>query len=261
MEPKNNQNYLKKYDEKSFDKLQYKLVFNSYEYLSIFKKTEKIVAALYLITGLISDSEPIKLQIRKISLQILSYTLTLKQLNLSKSKEALNDISVGISEVISLLKVASVSNHISPMNYSLIHQELVTLMGSLNTFDLGSISDNGLVLTQDFFNIPENNLVVSKVAAQPVFSKGQYRTPVSIKDKQSSQTLINQPNQKDNLKDSRRETIVRLLKGGKPLGIKDFASEIKDCSEKTIQRELIDMVENGVLKKTGERRWSTYSLV
>ena len=51
-----------------------------------------------------------------------------------------------------------------------------------------------------------------------------------------------------------------MLKGGAKLTIKDFAKNIKDCSDKTIQRELISMVTSGVLKKEGERRWSKYFL-
>jgi len=44
------------------------------------------------------------------------------------------------------------------------------------------------------------------------------------------------------------------------LSVKDFTRVIKDCSEKTIQRELLDLVEKGIVKKEGERRWSRYSL-
>jgi len=32
------------------------------------------------------------------------------------------------------------------------------------------------------------------------------------------------------------------------------------CGEKTLQRELVSMVGDGVLKKSGEKRWSRYFL-
>jgi len=51
------------------------------------------------------------------------------------------------------------------------------------------------------------------------------------------------------------------LKNQSNLTIKDFSKVITDCSEKTIQRELLDMVEKGIIKKEGERRWSKYSLM
>jgi predicted HTH transcriptional regulator len=60
---------------------------------------------------------------------------------------------------------------------------------------------------------------------------------------------------------NRQNIILGLLKKKKELTIKDIAQVIKDCSEKTIQRELIAFIDSGVLKRTGERRWSKYSLV
>ncbi len=36
------------------------------------------------------------------------------------------------------------------------------------------------------------------------------------------------------------------------------ASFLVSCSEKTLQRELVSMVKDGVLNKTGKKRWSRY---
>jgi hypothetical protein len=261
MDSKHQENYLKKYDEKSLEKLQSRVVFNDPAYLFVFKKTEKIVAALYLVTNLISDIEPIKWQIRKISIGLMSDILAFKRLFSPGSRQTAAGLMTTISEIISLLKIASLSEHISSMNYSVIQKELVLLMDSLQNVHTGVVGSGSLVLPQDFFHVPDpippqgspTNYSVPSVFP----SKGQYKTSPSIKDNQTSQTP--KDSSKD-VKDSRRDTMLRLLKAGKPLGIKDFAKEIKDCSEKTIQRELIAMVENGVLKKTGERRWSLYSL-
>lgn len=263
MDSKHQENYLKKYDEKSLEKLQSKVVFNDPAYLFVFKKTEKIIAALYLITNLISDNEPIKRQTRKISLGLMSDMLALKRLSSSQTKQAVVGLTATISEIISLLKIASFADQISSMNYSVIQRELVLLMDSLQSIHSETIGSGSLVLAQDFFNVPMSvgnpptspqpspvsfpaAKVFQSTAPQAFPTKGQYRTNIGVKD---------------NLKDSRHQKMLQLLKDGKSLGIKDFAREIKDCSEKTIQRELLAMVESGVLKKTGERRWSLYSLV
>lgn len=58
----------------------------------------------------------------------------------------------------------------------------------------------------------------------------------------------------------RRATILALLQRKDRLTVKDVSAVIKDCSEKTIQRELLALVAQGVLVKEGERRWSTYRL-
>ena len=258
MDSKSQENYLKKYDEKNLDKIQSRLVFNDPGYLYIFKKTEKVTAALYLITNLVSDSEPIKWQIRQKSLKILSDILSLKRLSVTQAKGVINDLLAHVSEIISLIKIASISNHISAMNHGVMYKELVLLLNNLDSLNSESFSGGNLMLPQDFFNVPEPIFQQTVQPSVSVFSKGQYKTNVAVKDNSSQQ--VEMPN-KDTIKDNRRETIIRLLKLGKPLGIKDFSVEIKGCSEKTIQRELIDMVEKGVLKKTGERRWSVYSLV
>ncbi|MEK7538555.1 MAG: hypothetical protein AAB552_01810 [Patescibacteria group bacterium] len=62
-------------------------------------------------------------------------------------------------------------------------------------------------------------------------------------------------------KDSRQTRILKLIKDNKEVTIKDITFYFPELSEKTIQRELISLVEANVLKKSGERRWSRYSLV
>ena len=253
MDSHNRENSIKKYDEKSLEKLQSRLVFNDPAYLFVFKKTEKIIAALYLITNLISDNEPIKWQIRKVSVNLVSDMLALKRLSSVQARSLIVGVITSISEIISLLKVALISNQVSTMNYSIVQRELTLLISNLESINPEVVGNGGVILPQDFFDVP---VMAPAVANTQTFSvKGQYRTPNVIKDNQT------QSIPKDSLKDSRRENILKLLKVGKPLGIKDFVREIKDCSEKTIQRELLAMVENGVLKKSGERRWSLYSLV
>lgn len=61
-------------------------------------------------------------------------------------------------------------------------------------------------------------------------------------------------------KNSRQSVIISLLKRKKEIMIKDVSPLISGCSEKTIQRELSAMVQAGILRKTGEKRWSKYSL-
>ena len=42
------------------------------------------------------------------------------------------------------------------------------------------------------------------------------------------------------------------------VSIKDISAQFTDCSEKTIQRELNDLVIKGRIKKSGSKRWSRY---
>jgi len=75
----------------------------------------------------------------------------------------------------------------------------------------------------------------------------------------------------DELKKQRQDSIISIIKtinGGAT--IKDIKDKVQvnpkqfpalvSCGEKTLQRELVSMVKNGVLDKTGEKRWSKYFL-
>jgi DeoR/GlpR family transcriptional regulator of sugar metabolism len=63
------------------------------------------------------------------------------------------------------------------------------------------------------------------------------------------------------IKKERRDQIIAVIKRKKYVSIKDITLFVRNISEKTIQREIVAMVEEGVLKKEGNKRWSTYSLV
>jgi predicted HTH transcriptional regulator len=60
---------------------------------------------------------------------------------------------------------------------------------------------------------------------------------------------------------NRKTSILNFIKQNKEAQIKDILTHIGDCSEKTIQRELNELIKDGVLKKEGDRRWSKYSLL
>jgi DeoR/GlpR family transcriptional regulator of sugar metabolism len=62
-------------------------------------------------------------------------------------------------------------------------------------------------------------------------------------------------------KSDRRQSILDVVKQKREVTIKDISSVVLDCSEKTIQRELNDLLLQGLIKKTGERRWSKYSVL
>ena len=97
-------------------------------------------------------------------------------------------------------------------------------------------------------------------------------------DRKSTHRLIG-GNNFEILKNKRRESILKIIKtcpslptgqagsgGAKPNGvsIKDIVIAMQSLGEatgeKTLQRELVSMVKDNVLKKTGEKRWSQYSL-
>lgn len=52
--------------------------------------------------------------------------------------------------------------------------------------------------------------------------------------------------------------ILDVIKKSNGVSIKDISKVVQGCSEKTIQRELSTLIEQGAIIREGERRWSTY---
>lgn len=77
--------------------------------------------------------------------------------------------------------------------------------------------------------------------------------PVTLKDNIKGQTK--ETNKGHN---ERAERILAVIRKQGSVSIKGIAAVIKDCSEKTIQRELAWLIRQGFVKRVGERRWSQY---
>lgn len=157
---------------------------------------------------------------------------------------ALDAFTATSNTLISFLNISSVSGLISSMNSSIIIREIEMLMEFLHKNIPHEVHSAGYILSDTFF---------ATDTAQPL-DKG-HNLVLRTLDKPKNKTILI----KDK-KNSRQENIINLLKKDSNLTIKDFTKVIKDCSEKTIQRELILLVEKGLIKRIGERRWSTYSL-
>ncbi len=211
------------------------------EFAFIFKKTEKLASAVYMITNLFSDNEPMKWSLRKKVSELLSYIITYKDIRQSDLPNFSNNAKTRISELVSFLEVSMLSGLVSQMNFSILKQEFYNLVEALSTSSMKADSASSLI-PRSFFNTALPQTFVSRPVENVI------KDTISLKDNVGFKST------------NRQNIILGLLKKKKDLTIKDIAVIIKDVSEKTIQRELIALIEAGVLKKTGERRWSKYSL-
>lgn len=225
-------------------------LFNNGEYLVFsLKKTEKIVSAIYLITSLIKDNEPMKWELREGSMSLLSVLMTLNGVEAVDKNRLLQSFFLSSVQLISYLNISRTSGLISSMNSKLIIDEIHMLVEYIKQQTLSSVHSAGFILSDSFF--------ATDMPAQSAKKEGLNHTLNASHDKLAKNKAIIIKDKKD----TRKNHIIELLKKSSNLTIKDFVRVIKDCSEKTIQRELIDLVKTGVVKKEGERRWSTYSLM
>ena len=247
MDNKENQNNQSPFN----DPLRWKSLgfFSAEEYLIyIFKKTEKITSALYLVSGLLKDDEPMKWELRGKSMDLLTSSFTASSSLPGDKNAVIQSLFSAALETVSLLNVARISNLISEMNHTLLIKEIDHILGMLRDRLAQSAEKAGYVLSESFFKTPD------------LYSTG-FRNPNEgqLLKMKSREGDLSRPENIDK-KQKRQENIINMLKGQGNLTIKDFSKVIKDCSEKTIQRELLELVDKGLVKKEGERRWSRYSL-
>lgn len=204
-------------------------------------KAERLVSALYMVTDLINTNDPIKWQLRKLGVVLLTEVGKLLESSPAERKKIINSTREVIAEILSLLEVAVNSGLISRMNYSLLKKEFVStplLLERVSKEDspksIGQIQGH---------SIGQVKMVKDKVFLSPI-----------------GQNLITQNNQNKVKKEARKSQIIKVFDGGKILSLSDLSDMFRDFGPKMIQRDLLDLVKSGALKKTGDKRWSRYSL-
>lgn len=248
--------------------------------LFVFKKTDKLVKAIYLLTGLMSEKEPMRERTRALANKMLENSLNMSDRIWGEETYQKNLLSA-ISEVSVLFDIAENTKMMSKMNHQIISSELIKLADFMVTssanYSSAKIAFEPNLFDGDYNFIPEQTFQVlppvqntNIVKNDPIkdtnnSSKGQIDTTTgntkNIEKEKVSVTKTSAPIKIVKDKNNRQEIILSMLKSGVKLTIKDFAQNIKDCSEKTIQRELLNLVSKGTLKKEGERRWSKYFIV
>jgi hypothetical protein len=102
--------------------------------------------------------------------------------------------------------------------------------------------------------------VVEKRVKEEMVAPVAVNTIVEDDSKQDDSNKVESVAKSVMQKNERQQVILSIIKEIGESSIKDISDNIKDCSEKTIQRELNTLIYDGVLKKIGERRWSKYVL-
>lgn len=237
-----------------------------------FKKIENITAAIFLVTSLVSDREVLKSSLREHALGCLSGIVSL----VGKPNIDVTDLHLIAAKVIyinSLLDIAFWSGIVSQMNVAILQKEISRTYKSLN--DLASRYKTNFFINASFFKSDEEiydsikDIVQDRTPSQPAAEHQQHKGQdkrQAIKDTVSHvrNVLNNVPltaAAPDESRAKRRAAILDMLKQKGNLSVKDFLAVVPEYSEKTIQRELGALVDEGIVKKEGERRWSTYSLV
>lgn len=201
----------------------------------ILDKIQKLTSALYRVTDLLSDKEPLKWILRDKSLKIYNnlLSLLLSEDDVRDKNELLNKTMNSLSQVINLLGLASDGTSISSINFKILEKEY----NNLKSFVEGKRGD-----------IVSEQKLLAGFTEEKKDSKNYIRHSIGHDNKR----------QNNNGSDERKGKIINILKNQGSKTISEISSNFQGISEKTIQRDLIYLAKNNKVKTEGERRWRKY---
>lgn len=244
----------------------------------VFKKISRISSAMYVISDFIKDTEPLKFSLRSVCNNFISKTDLFKD-NRTFIKHATGElVSLRL-----LVELGISSKNISSMNGLILLKEIDDLLEILAS---ETTHGSEYLIPKDFLRVDKNEIDL-KVSSPwkdhsphskfPYASensyighKGQINDKGQVKDNRGQINVTDRNRQIKRDLDAvsetssefdRRNQILGIIRDKGNITIKDISTIIKDCSEKTIQRELVALLASGKIKKTGERRWSRYHAV
>lgn len=225
------------------------LLANQHYFNYVFKKTEKIICVVFYIVQNHKDIEGHKIQtvrdIQNAAKNVLDVILTTLSLEHHEAKPQLVQAAALFVTLQSYLAVGQSIGIFNEDVVQVLNSEIDGVMRSMNKY----LENENISL--DFTSVD----LVNKKKQQNKFT-----TPhLGAADRSQRTTTTTQ--RSTATASTRRDQIITIIMDKKTVSIKDLSIEIKDCSEKTIQRELNTMIQNGVIRREGQRRWSTYSLL
>jgi hypothetical protein len=235
------------------------------------KKTEKLVTALYMVTDCMDTDDALKEKLRLLGVELLSHNHKLSTLLPAEKHPHIVTSLNYIFEILSFIEVANTIGYVSDMNTAILKKEFNILVGELENH-LPREKHFQFSLDEEMFRVPAD---VPK--AESLSLKGMVDISTQSNKRTNYMSFINKTNTNvlykptlaidyKKVKTDRVEKIMSIIKDksnstNDGATIKDISIDITDCSEKTIQRELNELIEKGEIKKTGDKRWSRYSVI
>lgn len=222
-----------------------RLVQDETYYRYIFKKTEKVVSVIFFVSNSIqtdAKSERVVEDILETAQNVHNAVIATLSVRAHLSEEPLRAFAHSLIALDSKLRVATTLRLISEEVFRVLSVEVDGILRGLNKYLINTTAFDDL----DYKVAPE--------AGQPPY-RARPREGRERERREESGQAAASPDL------DRRERIKVVLSAKGDATIKDISDIITDVSTKTIQRELNAMIEDNLVKRQGERRWSKYSLI
>lgn len=236
------------------------------------KKIEKIVSAVYLVSDVMDQKSPLVSELRTHSLELINAIYALLSRSGFNSADDISRVFARLEKLISLIRIGTSTTAISVMNGDILLVELDKLAQVIAS-DIAELLENEQApkprnATLRTATIP--NAVLADDAFEDLLDRyyskrhqNDIKTTLLnqndiINDIGSIKTTFQNDIEKYPYKIDRKQDILDAIKSRRISTLPDIKSLVKNCSDKTLQRELVNLVEMGLIKKEGNKRWTTY---
>ncbi|MBM3261626.1 hypothetical protein FJY93_04400 [Candidatus Kaiserbacteria bacterium] len=214
----------------------------------MYRRAERLVAAVHLLTNHVPASEPLRRSVRKASLDLLSNTIEVRDEMRSSGSYKVQEFQAQIRHIISMLRILAISGFVSLQNADVVTEALDDLGSFLVISQKSPFSENIRFSKEDLLDVQNRSSSFKKDIKDTQNKKDSEDKDATDGAKRTSLGVTDRAN-----------IILNILSPGGEMGIRDVAAQVPEYSEKMIQRELLDLVQRGLVKKSGLKRWSKYS--
>lgn len=246
----------------------------------ISKRTEKLVTALYMVSDCMDSDDFLKGKLRALGVELLSDTY---HLSIGSTLEKNTNLVINrVHEILSFIEISYTMGYISEMNSSILKNEFISLVNDIKS-NQEKTKSFAFKLDETMFSIKQkDDIQIDNKKNGLILSDNHFQKDNQIKRTSLNElSFINNSNSLKTLKDKRTTKPLHIIdnksirtdkmlsfiknftiKTGKnEITIKDIVNAFSGISEKTIQRDLTHLVSNKQLTKSGNKRWSRYSVV
>ncbi len=223
-----------------------------------YRRAERIVAALYLLTNHLPVHEPIRGIIRTESTQLLTCVLALRDELRAVGSQGIRNTEAKIRSLISMVRIVTVAGYVSSPNAHTMIEALDELGNFISAAQRSVLSESIALSRDDLLDVRSAPLARTRAPHRDVKDMHAITDSATISDRRSPSLKVPVAMGQLSL---RAQSVIQILKENGSLGIRDICSNLPEYSEKMIQRELLELVSQGKVAKAGLKRWSRYSAV
>jgi len=236
------------------------------EMLSELKQRATLLSeALYRVTECLSTEEVLRTQLRRKAIEIFEHILE-ESIPHGKSTFSFTPVVAKIETVKGFLSLAQSLGGIRQENFLVLSREynhLAQMLEKTMQRQYISVERSGPKIPAGegacHFKIEEQQ--ESWDITGESLEKGRERNGVYFRNEKKEESRdAHSSRHASHGVNERQKTILAHLKENRQAKVSDFYPVFQEVSSKTIQRDLQDLVAKDILRKAGEKRWTTYVL-